>query len=142
MIDCIKYTLKVWLTTLIVVAVCFALIRYINTYTEPDAFYNMLRSFVLCAALSFFGSCVTWLVSLICVFNILKQNWPTKKNKQIIRLLALMLAPATFSVYAAMFGGVPAILDWFFLALIAVYTSLSLLCIHFYKLPQFYTDIE
>ena len=136
--ETLKYSLKIWLTTLLGAPLVFVAVRYCNTWAEPETFYNAIDTYFMVVEFSFIGSFLTWVAFLIGVYNVLKQNWPLLTSKRMIQGLTAILVFTTFVVYAAILADLSIIFDWFFIILVTPYMVSLLLSVHFYKLPQPY----
>lgn len=132
MIDTLKYTLKIWLTT--VFAASLALSCVVG-YLMPESIVNA------CVLITGFGvvfSFITWALFLTGVYNILKLNLAINEHKILIQGLGLFLLGLTASAFAAAFDSFSALLEPLFWLVATPYIVCLAASIHFYNVPQLY----
>lgn len=127
-----KYTLKVWLTTVFVGS---AVLSYV---INDGTLENIIKVAILVGTCGLVFSFCTWIVFLIGVYQILKLNFATKGCKLRIQLLACVLALATIIVFAVGFGSISMLADGSFLMISVPYLICLAACIQFYQPPQLY----
>ena len=141
MIETLTYTLKIWLTTALTAPVIVIYIDYLSTEAlfnnleEALSFYFML----MLAGLLF--SCVTALLFFVSVCNLLKIYPNQHFHKFLTQTTGLILVFFSFLIfYAWNHSSIDFMSAKLFWTVAGAYLACTALCIHFYQLPQFYTD--
>lgn len=131
------YTIKVWLTTAITPPLMFL---FLCCCINPkDAASNIpLYCWILFVGLVV--SFLTWVLLLIAVYNVLKLQVPVSRHKLLIQIFGLALTLSTFVLFAICFGSIYILGDVFFWIIVAPYMACFSVSIHFYQLPQLYTN--
>jgi len=139
MIETIKYTAKVWLTTVLIPPLIFA--AFIAFEDPVHINVNIAEStsaFIILVLFSAVLSFIPCLLSVFVVYFILLQGAPGIKARLYIQLYGLSASTITLLV---LFGVPKDITDdteiWVF---ILPYMLCLVASIHFYQLPQLYTD--
>ena len=133
MIETIKYTLKIWLTAVFISSLVISVIF------SRSSFNNLIEIYFLVSLCALIFSFITWILFCLGAYLILKQSITAKRQKAVILLLSIILALATTGFVLTGFEP-SALKDGSFLLFAAPYIICFSASIHFYQLPQFYTD--
>lgn len=136
MIESLRYTLKVWLTTAAVPPVVILIISYIN---DPTG-YGIANFFGVMLVLGLAFSFFPWVAFSAGVYFIQKWHITTIRKKIAIQCLALPMVLVTFACFAANIDTLFAFYDSSFLLIVTYYAICLAASIQFYKLPQLYTQ--
>jgi len=133
MIETVKYTLKIWLTAVVISSLVVSIVF------NSSSFSNLIELFFLITVCALIFSFATWIIFCLGVYLILKQNTTAKGQKVAILLLSIILALATTGFVLTGFES-SAFKDGSFLVFAAPYIVCLAAGIHFYNLPNLYID--
>ncbi len=140
MIETLKYTLKIWVTTALISPVILFAIDYIScTPSSFERFEDILAIYPIAVFDGLLFSCFTWMVFFVFVYNLQKIYLPQKLYKPMIQFTGLFLAFLTFVVLFTLHDSGFSIIDTeFFWVIVTPYLLCLFLGIQLYKLPQLY----
>jgi len=136
MIEILKYTLKIWLTTAFIPPVIFGTISLI---IDPNNLSDNIAGYYWMLVVSLLASFLTWALFFIAVYNIIKSEVPVSRHKLLIQAFGLGLALATFAIFTIGLGSIYVLGDIFIWIIIAPYLICLAASTQFYQLPQLYT---
>lgn len=144
MIEALKYSLKIWLTTVLVAPIGVVALQGMAAPVSSVSEY-LSEAFGTYYLLVIFGSLfsfLTWVAFLVAVYHILKRDAFAARRKLFIQYSGFLLSLATFAGFLAVFTSLSAVLfDTFFSSMIICYIGCQMASIYFYKPPQLYTDV-
>ena len=106
MVEIIKYTLKVWLTTALFAPVMFLLVWlliYTQNFSGGD-FFGGIRIFLIMVIVELCFSFITAMLFCLAVTIIVQQNLDTYKQKQALFISAMVFGLLTFAIFLLLLG--------------------------------------
>ena len=141
MIEASTYTFKIWFTTALTAPVIVIYIDYLSTESLFNNLEEALSFYFMLMLAGLFFSCVTALLFSISIYNLLKIYPHQQFHKILTHTTGFVLVLFTFLIFFAwkhsIINFMSAKLFW---TVAGAYLACTALCIHFYQLPQFYTD--
>jgi len=104
--------------------------------------FDYISPYFFSLIISLTASFLTWVLFLIAVYNVLKLEQYVGRHRLIIQMCGLALALMTFAGFAIGFDSINLLFDPSILIVVVPYTLCLAASIHFYKLPQLYTEFQ
>jgi hypothetical protein len=136
----IKYTLKIWATTLVIAPVFIVLFGVFRNSRAWDDLAYILGIYIWIIVLGFIGSCATWAMFVTGVYSILKWNITEVAHKSAIQFFGALLTLSTILLFFAILDSFSVLYTKTFWMFAGPYIVCLAASIQFYKVPQLYID--
>jgi hypothetical protein len=139
MIESLKYSLKIWLTTILIAPIGVIALQGLVAPTPSVSEYlsDAFGTYYLLVIFGLLFSFLTWVAFLVAVYQILKRDAFAARRKLFIQYSGFLLSLVTFAGFFAVFTSLSAALfDSFFISMILCYTACQIASIYFIRMPE------
>ncbi len=134
------YSLRVWLTTVVVtpLLVIVGISVFMRVKGDGEPLADDLGFFVACVIFGLGLSLIPFLIMWYAVYRFVRKPWPNRKTKTVLLLIALLVTTPCFIGYDLYRNNI----DWYTLYLWLPYSAVTAISIWYYKLNPSHEVVE
>jgi hypothetical protein len=134
------YSLRVWLTTVVVtpLLVIVGISTFMRVKGDGEPLADDVGFFVACVIFGLGLSLIPFLIMWYAVYRCTRKSWPNRKTKTVLLLIALLVTTPCFVGYDLYKNNI----DWYTLYLWLPYAAVTVISIWYYKLNPLHNVVE